>query len=258
MLSSDADSESEEEEVGLTEEERNKLNAKILKAQLKGDKVRTSRLLLRSTRGQRAELQARVAKLEAELAGGKKKKGKGELKEGERLLTRTDYRTGLTVPVEGRRPVDPTVQGRMEERAELAELVREERMTTADDHLAMFSELAGKVSLPPLPSSRHPPPSLPCLSWIAKECDLDRPLRRRRRTTTGRWTTSSPPGSGAESRRSGTRRRSGPGPSKVCSSSQASLSQPVQYTVTLVSIKGRTPVICFFFPRIPASLAQPV
>ncbi|MFH4977569.1 hypothetical protein AB6A40_004278 [Gnathostoma spinigerum] len=113
----------------FTADELNKLNAKILKAELKGDMHRAAKLKERLNAGSIVHVD----------------------QDQTRLLLKTDARTGLTVPVtstkcgkikekteDGKYNLG-SVESKFHATSDLRDMAREERTTSAEDQLAMFS-----------------------------------------------------------------------------------------------------------------------
>uniref|UniRef100_A0A914UVT2 Uncharacterized protein n=1 Tax=Plectus sambesii TaxID=2011161 RepID=A0A914UVT2_9BILA len=120
----------------LTSDERNKLNARILKAELKGNKDLVKKL--------KKQLEDGVTESADDDGNKGGRRGAEEAAGGEVLLTKIDRRTGLIMPVRsggekqpapstGRKERVKAIDDKFSERKEVREMVEEERMTTAED-----------------------------------------------------------------------------------------------------------------------------
>ncbi|KAA0702386.1 CWF19-like protein 2 [Triplophysa tibetana] len=155
---SSSESEEEEEEVILTEEEMNKLGAKLVKAEIMGNTAQVEKLkaqmdAARQAKERKAQRKERMEQVSSQPDAEK-----------EVVLFRTDQ-SGRAWPVNTPTQHQEPRGGRRKKKAiethqdgervryfddddgvDLREMVRREKMSTAEDQNALYSRMAGKVS----------------------------------------------------------------------------------------------------------------
>ncbi|XP_048837351.1 CWF19-like protein 2 [Brienomyrus brachyistius] len=153
--SGEEEEEVEEEELILTDEEMNKLGAKLLKAELMGNKELQERLT--------SQLEAARRTKEKRAEGGGKQVSRRVEEDQEVVLYRTDQ-MGRAWPVKGPSEPQEPRGGRRKKTAiethrdgervryfqdddgiDLQEMVRREKMSTAGDQNALYSRMAAKM-----------------------------------------------------------------------------------------------------------------
>uniref|UniRef100_A0A183C446 Cwf21 domain-containing protein n=1 Tax=Globodera pallida TaxID=36090 RepID=A0A183C446_GLOPA len=121
----------------LSHDERNKISASIVKAELRGDLERVRKLKRKLEEGA----------VEEENGADKKDEVGGRTREV--LLLNMDKRSGLVTPVGTTQPTTEspdnwkcTVDAEFGKRMELSQMIAEEKTTTAEQQIAMFSRSA--------------------------------------------------------------------------------------------------------------------
>lgn len=122
----------------LTPDQKNKLSAKIVKAEMMGNKELVRKL--------KDQLESGYLELEDPKDQPRATTSQGGKNSEEVILTRTDPRTGITVPYRKQRTVDLRAETSDQEASvrSLREMVEDEKMLTADDNLAMIGDMAYK------------------------------------------------------------------------------------------------------------------
>ncbi|XP_030008093.1 CWF19-like protein 2 isoform X3 [Sphaeramia orbicularis] len=162
---SDSDSEEGEEEEEaplLSEEEMNKLGAKLVKAEIMGNKAMVEKLKAQLEAAQKAKESHTAHKKQQETAQANKVPDRSS-EDQEVLLFRTDQSgrawpvnapSGSQEPHGGRRkkkPIETHVDGQRvryfqdDDNMGLMEMVRREKMSTAQDQNALYSRMASKM-----------------------------------------------------------------------------------------------------------------
>ncbi|KAL3090307.1 hypothetical protein niasHS_006759 [Heterodera schachtii] len=123
----------------MTHDERNKISASILKAELRGDIERVKKL--------KRKLEEGIV----ENGNGKDEQGEGRERRREVLLLSMDKRSGVVMPAKGpqknrNEPSEKRRIGTVDEEfgkhMELSQMVAEEKTTTAEQQIAMFNRSA--------------------------------------------------------------------------------------------------------------------